>query len=277
MEYGTHSTGTTLIDMQRALPLLIVCCLLGLMGRAEALVIEGYYQGKDLYVKNPLGPKGVGFCVYEVQVNGEITSDEIHSSAFIIDLHHLGLSVGSPMVVQIMYHEDCRPNVLNSEVVLPASTFDVLDIQLDEDGTLVWKTKNEMGELPYVIQQFKWNKWVDLGEVPGTGRMEENTYQFKMEPHSGRNTVRVYQRTNKNKKRYSEEVSMFSARPSVDMVEDRVKDELELSSETHFEIFDEYGRLVKRGYDSTLDVSELEKGVHYINFDKIFGASFVKH
>ncbi len=30
---------------------------------AEVYVFTGVYQGKDLYVKNPFSPDGVGFCV----------------------------------------------------------------------------------------------------------------------------------------------------------------------------------------------------------------------
>ena len=53
---------------------------------AEELVVKGTYQGENIYVKNPFAPSGVGFCAYEVTVNGTITTDEINSSAFEIDL-----------------------------------------------------------------------------------------------------------------------------------------------------------------------------------------------
>ena len=49
------------------------------------IILEGNYQGKNLYIQNPFGSGGVGFCVTEVLVNGNITTDEINSSAFEID------------------------------------------------------------------------------------------------------------------------------------------------------------------------------------------------
>ena len=35
------------------------------------IILEGNYQGKNLYIQNPFGSGGVGFCVTEVKVNGK--------------------------------------------------------------------------------------------------------------------------------------------------------------------------------------------------------------
>ena len=244
---------------------------------AEAIVIDGFYQGKDIYVKNPNGPKGVGFCVYEVQVNGEITSDEINSSAFIIDLHILGLQIGDPVTVEIIHHETCKPKVLNADAILPQSTFEVVKMGIDANGVLNWETRNEMGELPYLVQQFKWNKWVTVGEVIGTGRMERNHYSFQLDSHSGRNIYRIAQKTNKGKGRYSEEMVFEQNSKAPVMINSmKVTNKLAFSNATHYEIFDEYGRLVKRGFDQEVNVAGLDKGLYYVNYDNRFGESFTK-
>jgi len=47
---------------------------------AGTITVEGTYQGKNLYVQNPFAEGGVGFCVYEVVVNGKPTTDEVQSS-----------------------------------------------------------------------------------------------------------------------------------------------------------------------------------------------------
>ena len=52
----------------------------------SVIVLEGNYQGKNIYVQNPYqNSSNVGFCVKEVRVNGVVTTDEITSSAFEID------------------------------------------------------------------------------------------------------------------------------------------------------------------------------------------------
>ena len=61
----------------------------------SVIVLEGNYQGKNLYVQNPYqNSSNVGFCVKEVRVNGAVTTDEITSSAFEIDFKALKLKIG---------------------------------------------------------------------------------------------------------------------------------------------------------------------------------------
>src|SRR5437868_2524545 len=76
------------------------------------IILEGNYQGKNLYVQNPYGSGGVGFCVTEVLVNGNIATDEIASSAFEIDFKPHKLVVGDKVEIKIKHKEDCKPKVL---------------------------------------------------------------------------------------------------------------------------------------------------------------------
>jgi len=244
---------------------------------AEAIVVEGFYQGKDIYVKNSMASAGVGFCVYEVQVNGDVTSDEINSSAFVIDLHSLGLAMGDAITVTILHHDGCAPKVLNLDAVLPQSTYELSDMSISDSGLLTWETKYEMGELPYIIQQYKWNKWIKIGEVIGTGRMDKNSYSFQVEPHSGKNIYRIAQKTNKGKMRMSDELSYTAnTKGPVTFEPGKISNAVRFSGQTHYEIFDEFGRLVKRGFDQEVNVSALKKGRYYINYDNRFGESFSK-
>lgn len=54
-------------------------------------------------------------------------------------------------------------------------------------------SKNEINNLTYTIEQFRWNKWIKVGEVDGKGGIQENTYSFQTQPHSGLNKFRVKQ------------------------------------------------------------------------------------
>ena len=65
------------------------------------IVIEGNYQGKNLYVQNPFASGGVGFCVTEVYVNGNLTTDETQSSAFEIDFKPHKLTIGDKVEIKI--------------------------------------------------------------------------------------------------------------------------------------------------------------------------------
>src|SRR4051812_37146048 len=140
-----------------------------LISQSNVIVLEGNYQGKVLYVQNPFAPGGVGFCVTEIKVNGNLTTDETNSSAFEIDLKPHKLSIGDKVEIKIFHKDGCKPKVLNPEVLKPKSTFDVIGISADKDGTLKWTTKSETGKLAFFVEQYRWNKWVKVGEVEGVG------------------------------------------------------------------------------------------------------------
>ena len=61
----------------------------------QAIETSGLYQGENLLVVNETNPDGVGFCCYEVRVNGLVTGDQVNSHAFEIDLRsHIALGRG---------------------------------------------------------------------------------------------------------------------------------------------------------------------------------------
>ena len=110
-------------------------------GNETNIVLEGHYQGKNLYVQNPFSGSGVGFCVIAVYVNGDVTTDQVNSSAFEIDFSNTSLKTGAPVTVKIQHKMDCNPKVLNPEVLRPKSTFDNKTIVIDEKKILNWNTR----------------------------------------------------------------------------------------------------------------------------------------
>ena len=251
--------------------------MLTLHAMAGVIVLDGHYQGKNVFVQNPFSEAGVGFCVFEVTVNDQIATDEINSSAFEIDLGNYELKIGDAIVVKIKHKDGCTPLVLNPEVLKPKSTFDVISQSIGPDGTYTWTTTNETGELPFIVEQKRWNKWVKAGEVMGIGTPGEHTYQFKVTPHSGENTFRVRQVDLTKRSRFSESIKYTD--PTVAPVTwspEKPKDAITFSAKTLYEVYDQYGNIVKRGYNSTIDVSDLKKDLYYLNYDNKMGETFVK-
>jgi len=244
------------------------------------IILEGNYQGKNLYVQNPFGSGGIGFCVTEVLVNGNITTDEVNSSAFEIDFKPHKLEVGDKVEIKVKHKDDCKPKVLNPEVLKPKSTFEVIAMTVDKDGNLKWSTKSETGKLSFAVEQFRWNKWVKVGEVDGIGTPSTNNYSFKVTPHSGKNQVRVRQTDYTGQPRLSKPVDFISSIPEVTFAPVKVSKEItfvtsEKPTETMYEIYDQYGNVVKRGFGSSIDASNLTKGGYFLNYDNKMG-EFIK-
>lgn len=234
---------------------------------AGTIILEGNYQGKNIYVQNPFSGTGVGFCTYEIRVNGNVTTDEVNSSAFEIDLSVHQLQIGDKLVIQVKHKDDCKPKVLNPEVLKPKSTFEVVAMDIDNEGVMKWSTKGESGKLPYIVEQYRWNKWIKVGEMEGVGTPEDNAYTFKVTPHSGENQFRVKQVDYTGKPRYSKTVKYMSTVTDVTFSPIKVAKDLIFSAETMFEIYDSFGNIVKKGFADKVDVANLKKGIYYLNYD----------
>jgi len=268
--------------MKQIYSILILSLILSNKGFAQGgvIILEGNYQGKNLYVQNPFGSGGVGFCVTEVLVNGNITTDETNSSAFEIDFKPHKLAIGEKVEIKIKHKDDCKPKVLNPEVLKPKSTFEVISMTVDKDGNVKWSTKSETGKLSYAIEQFRWNKWVKVGEADGVGTPSTNNYTFKVVPHSGKNQVRVRQTDYSGQPRLSKPVDFMSEVAEITFAPVKASKDINFVAndkpiETMYEIYDQYGNVVKRGFGSTVDVSNLAKGGYFLNYDNKMG-EFIK-
>jgi hypothetical protein len=243
---------------------------------AGIIVVEGKYQDKNLYVQNGYAGNGVGFCTYEVTINGKTSTDEVNSSAFEIDFAAFSIKPGTPVVVEIKHKDDCSPKVLNPEALKPKATFEVVNINIDnKTGLISWTTKNEMGSLPFIVEQYRWNKWIPVGEVKGGGSMESNSYSFQTTSHSGENKFRVKQVGYGGTSKVSQNVTFMSAAGQPTYTMDKAGNNIDFSAETMYEVFDAYGNVIKRGFGSKLDVANLSKGNYYLCYDNIM-TDFVK-
>jgi hypothetical protein len=235
---------------------------------AGTIKLEGVYQGKNLYVMNPFASGGVGFCVTKVTVNDQITTDEIGSSAFEIDLSVFEFQKGDKIVVVIEHRDNCTPKILNPEVLKPKSTFEIKTMKINRStNELEWTTTNEAGSLTFYVEQFRWNKWIRLGTVEGKGSPGENSYSYKVLVHSGLNKYRVRQRDFTGKDNLSRPTPYRSQKPPVTFEPKKPDDKITFSAETLYEIFDMYGVLKKNGYGKVADIKDLPKGDYFLNYD----------
>ena len=230
------------------------------------IVLKGIYQGKNIYVMNPFASSGVGFCVYEVTVNGQLTTDEINSSAFEIDLTIFQFGKGDKLVIIIKHKDGCTPKVINPEVLKPQSTYVASLMKVSKDGILTWTTKGESGSLKFFVEQFRWNKWVRVGKVDGKGTFGTNKYSIKVTPHTGNNRFRIKQVDYTRKPHYSKEVRFRSMLPPVTYELEKSSNNIIFTKETMYEIYDYYGNLIDKGVGVRIDISSLKKGDYFLNY-----------
>jgi hypothetical protein len=253
--------------MKKALVIILLLSITHFIYATGEIVLKGVYQGKNIYVMNPFASSGVGFCVFEVTVNGRLTTDEINSSAFEVDLTVFQFNKGDKLTIIIKHKDDCLPKVINPEVLKPQSTFEVTVLKIDKGVNLVWTATQESGSLPFVVEQFRWNKWVKVAEIEGKGNAGANEYTVKVPTHSGNNRFRIKQVDYTKKPRYSKELRFRSMDPPVTFTPPKPDKEIVFSRETMYEIYDYFGNLVDKGVGTKVDISKLAKGDYFLNYD----------
>lgn len=248
---------------------LILCILtLSVFAFAQKIELEGTYQGKNIYVQNPASGTD-SYCTEKVLVNGKEVPFK-HSSAYEIRLDTLELKIDDPVKVEIYHKHDCKPKVITQNYT-PKGNFDLVSISVDSNHVLHWISKNELNKLTYTIEQFRWNKWIKVGEVDGIGGMQENAYSFQTQPHSGKNKFRVKQVAS-GKPRISQAVDFEVPDLGVKIVSHSVNGNLlQFNKETMFELYDQDGNIVRKGTGKSIDMKGLKRGHYYINYDNEMG------
>lgn len=254
--------------MKQILILLAFIAPLFVAAENGTLVLEGKYQNKNIFVQNSFAESGVGYCAYEVRVNGSPSTDEVNSSAFEIDLRNYNLKEGDPVNIQIFHKEGCAPKVLNPEVLKPRPTFTTASITCSATGLLTWTTTGETSSIAFVVEQFRWNKWVYVGEVQGIGTPAEHTYNFQTVPHSGENKFRVKQVGFGKEVKYTPEVKHTPANtPAMTFTQSNDSKKITLSGNSMYEMYDAYGNVVLKGFGKDIDIGGFEKGIYFLCFD----------
>lgn len=245
------------------------------------LVYKGLYQGRNLYFQNPSHPSNpngrnpVGAQMY--WINGDQLCNFQKksrtckwSSVFEVVFDNTLLKIGDSVTVHVAHYPQSTPRCINPEVLLSMSTYKVMDIKLSREGVLKWTTKGEVGKLPFDIMQFRWNKWIKIGEVPGAGIPTENSYTFDVSKdlHSGSNRFRVSQSGYTRKPRFSKPVDIDPgiAEVSLDPLARKFRT-LRLSGQTRYEVLDSRDNIVIKGYGDNVDLGKLKKGEYYLHYD----------
>ena len=112
-----------------------------------------------------------------------------------------------------------------------------------------------------------------IGEVQGLGKYEDHKYSLDVATHmhSGTNLFRVMQIDHKGA-HFSPELKAESKAPVATLQSEKVTKTIDFSTATDYEVYSEYGTLVKTGHDKSIDISAFFKGKYYINFDSKTGS-----
>lgn len=250
--------------MNRGFVILLILTI-SLPALAQKILLEGRYQGKNVFIQNPEVEAGGGFCTEKVFVNGNEIRIQ-NTNAYEIKLDSLGFKLDDTLKIEIIHKAGCKPKVITPNYS-PKGNFDIVTISVDSNFVLHWMSKNEIHPLPFIVEQYRWNKWVKIGEVDGKGGMQENDYSFQTKPHSGQNKFRVKQVAS-GKTRVSKSAEVEAPDLKVKIVNHSINNnQLEFTKATMFELYDVEGNLISKGTAKSVDMKGLKRGHYFVNYD----------
>ena len=255
--------------------ILVFFLFISTIASSQELNIQGVFTGANVYIVNPFTDSEDRFTIESIFINDKEYINDFESSAFEIDLAHMGFKLGQDLRFCIRYKDSIMPSIVNIEAIKALSSFEMKRAFVDKDQFLNWKCSNEMGSLPFNVQQYRWNKWVTIGQLRGVGTYGVNHYRIKVPVHSGKNMFRIHQVDYTEKDKYSDTIQYKSKLKPIYLVNKKVKRELKFSAPTQFQIFDLFGNLIYDGYGAEVRFDDLIPGKYYVNFDNTIG-EFIK-
>lgn len=250
--------------------IIIISCLLivaTLSVFAQDSTITGNYFGKNLYLTNPTIENSTSYCISKITVNDKIIGDELFSNSLEIDFPLYGITQNAPVIIKISYTKGCKFKIVNSEVLQAKSTFSFANSKVDKTGKLIWTVKGEINS-SFAVEQFRWNKWITIGDVDINDTVHKNMYSFEIKPHYGPNLFRISHTDANGNVSYTKVIKYRSATAKEIMLASlKVTNQLDFSAETMYEIFDEKGNFISDGYAISIDITDLPKGKYWVNYD----------
>jgi hypothetical protein len=129
---------------------------------------------------------------------------------------------------------------------------------VDSISSIVWSTNTDTLSSKFIIEQYRWNKWVKIGEQSAINKTG-NKFSFIVTPHAGNNKIRVvYDTIISNEVEFSVNTSYQPLVPRV------VGEAIILKTASNYEIYNQFGDVILSGTATIIDTSKLPKGVYYI-------------
>lgn len=234
-----------------------------LHAQQEELVLTGIYNGKNLYVQNPLSSNMKDYCTREVWVNDQQVFSNPRSSAFTINLSHLGES--APVNVRIVYSSDCAPKIINPQVIRTSNNFRFLALHIDS-SRLEWATSGELSKGKFFVERWDSNRWQTLESREAAGE-EDSRYELEVEHFSGLNKYRVKYLQGDGEVFYSMVQQFEASIEPVTFAPTRVSDKIFLSRETDYAVSDPKGNQLLKGHGKEINLQHLTSGLYYLSID----------
>lgn len=252
--------------MKLTLPIYLFCfILLANFGSfAQEIKLTGVYQGKNIYVQNPLKTDQSAYCTQAVFVNGIKVLDNPRTSSYEIKLSKY--SINTPLEIRIVHSNGCKPKVINKSVIEVKTNFKFISFTVD-DKNLNWTVEGESSNSVYYVEQFANSNWTNLKVLTAQAQQNTNSYNVAVSHSTGQNTYRIKHQEKSGQIIYSQTISYSSVQGMVKFYPRNVSNKIYFTANVSYEISNSQKQIIKKGKGKEVDLSTLQRGVYYVSFD----------
>lgn len=236
----------------------LVICLSGPLAKGQ-VILEGVYQGKNLYVQNPLSEDNRRFCARGIFVNNRLLYEQPNTSAFEIDLSYL--QMGEHITVRIEHRRSCEPKIINPQVIRSPGKFAFSYIMTDKNA-ITWHTEGERNGGKFFVEKWVNDEWIIRRTLDCKG--DAGVYSIPVEHFAGVNKYRVKHLQNDGIIFYSEEKTYESSEDPVTFYPQRVAEKIVLSKPTDYKVTNISGMALAKGRGKEIPLQHLRSGVYYL-------------
>lgn len=152
----------------------------------------------------------------------------------------------------------------NAEIKSGASS--ISNLNITASWMLKWIVVSENLKEPFIIEQFRWNKWIKIGEVEALKEKGTHEYSFQALPHSGENMFRV---SVANKVQPMDTIKRVYEQKEPTYTISKDFKEIKFSDKTFYEVWNMKKKLIKKGFANTISIDNLPKGDYQLFYDNV--------
>jgi hypothetical protein len=225
---------------------------------------RGFYQGENVFVRNPYLGQDTGFCIEEIYLNGELVVENPTVSASEINLQNLELE--TRVVIRIVHSDDCQPELINPEVIQGDLTFSWLKVYVDENQ-IIWITTKESKDGFYIVEKDTEDGWFPVDTVKTKGGIFINQHSLELDHIHGDNLYRVEYYDPQMEVDISESFNFHSDKKEISHAIDEEKWIIEFTEQVTYLLYNNNSRIIKRGKDVSLNIQKLPRGRYMVKYD----------
>ncbi|WMN11364.1 hypothetical protein QYS49_38125 [Marivirga salinae] len=225
---------------------------------------RGFYQGENVFVRNPYLGQDSGFCIEKIYLNGKLVVESPTVSAYEVDLQNL--EPETRVVIRIVHHDDCQPELINPEVIQGDLKFSWLKVYVDENQ-MIWITTKESKDGFYIVEKDTEDGWFPLDTVKTKGGIFINQHSIELDHIKGDNLYRVQYHEPDMEVKLSESFNFHSDKSEISHAINEDNWIIEFTEEVSYLLYNNNSRIIKRGKGVSCDIRKLPRGRYLIKYD----------